>query len=260
MVCNNCGHEIRTRKKYCTACGAILPKQVNLMHLWLIPLFTALVVIASVVSYTFYEEKIIKPRVQNYIEQGESYFILGDFYKAKEQFEKAKQDRPNNRAVIQSIVLVNEAIQIEKKIAFLKQELSEGIVTQPEETLKGIESELDQVLSEPLQSYFAADILIVKKDIALLNIERSIDETDSVMGFAKLFSNISYFHTKEADALRDKITTAFNSFIISEAKIAIASQDYGKAKAIVEFALQYNYENAILADFLKNSIQPYLND
>jgi tetratricopeptide (TPR) repeat protein len=260
MICNNCGHQIRTRKKYCTACGAALPKQVNLLFLWAIPVITALLVMSSVVSYTLYEEKVVNPRVQSNIERGEESFIIGEFTEAKAHFEEAKKDRPNNAVVKQNILLVEEAMKIEKKVKHLKQALREESVKNPDEAISQIENDLIEISSEPLYAYFSEEIKMLKDKIVLLEIENTIDETKSVTAFAKLFSNLSYYHSEEANVLKEKLTIAFTNFVIFEAKKAIASNDYGKANIIVEFALQYDFENDELATFMKNSIQPYLKN
>ncbi|WP_142296441.1 hypothetical protein [Lottiidibacillus patelloidae] len=251
---------MRARKRYCTACGIVLANQPNLLLLWSIPVITTFLLMMSTISYSYFEEYIVLDRVQKNIDYGEALALQGNFEEAKKTFIQVKIDQPYNELIEQNLELINEAINIEKSISLLMQNVSDGSEKNSTQKFSEIEKEITNLKSEPIRNYFLPKLQTLQVMIELQEIEARINDLNTMTDYAELLSNISYYKQDSAKAVKEMIEISFTNFVINEAQDAVFSKDYEKAKAIVEFALQYNYENEQLSRFMENSIQPYLNN
>jgi hypothetical protein len=258
MTCGNCGHQSRASHKVCQVCGAKQKSNSNI-HVWLIPIITALFVCLSAISYAYFEEEIALTRVQQLIEEGEEYVRIGELMLAKAMFEQAKVYRPNNKTIILNLKLVNEALFIEKDITFLKNEISSDGKENTNLLVKNIEADIAALQSNQLQTYLSEKLSPIKMKITLKKLEAKLEKANSLTEFAIVYTNLSNFGQDDVKELLSKTNIRFTEFIIEKAKKEIEIRNYKKANELIEFALLYDYENKILSDFQENSIQPYLS-
>ncbi|KUK11024.1 MAG: hypothetical protein XD50_0664 [Clostridia bacterium 41_269] len=272
MFCQYCGSEIKEGSSVCENCGKTLippvlddeaiinQKQENSSeteasvlkepfkkNIWLLPLFTAILVAAVLSGYYFYEKNVDRLVEQKRV-QAEELALKGELDAAEKLISDALKKRPLHKALQKDLSFIKEGKEILNKLneawEYAKKQQFEQALSLIEEAEKKIYGKAGDFFK-----YLSSRINDKKSAVTIMQVKQEMNDKNSVEELAALLTKVSTFKVKEAQEVAEAIKSKICQIIYAEANELLKKKDFDGALALVEKGLSYDSKNKQLLSF-----------
>lgn len=245
FYCPHCGLQVNIDEKFCVSCGKQLPKDIENRlktrrkrnYRWLLPFFMALVVILTILSYTWYlqrEHNLAK----EFYELGEKAVLNQQYKDAENYFETALLHKPNFPEAEVAQGFTKLMLEIEKNFVQAKDDLvdekfneSLSLMNESENLIKNYHGQaVNEIIDE---------IVSLRNEITLAHIEKHLQNNPSIVTLKSLLWEAQSLNTNKAEEIASYIQQEIVDFTFVKASEKLQNKQFNDAKFIVEDGLKY---------------------
>lgn len=204
------------------------------------------------VFYIHSQEAAINEQAARLFAEGEAAALNGQLDEAKRSLEKARELRPNQPAITDSITEVELAIAFQASFAALSEKIDNGELEEGEELLHVFQEEIAPHQGVLLAEYTS---LVEEKQqqITLSKITADIEELTAINDLEKKLNALASFSSAEAEELRQQIIEKVAEISLEEASEFLENYHFSRARAMVIRGLEIAVNNSLLIE-LKQEI------
>lgn len=258
MFCPNCGtNNIENKANYCHQCGkklnidTIRIRKITIIS-YILPLISVIIV-AVIISSTFYFESKINKKVLKYQDMAERAALTGEYNKALSLLEEAIVYRNNYDVLLEEKKLIQSVIYLNDDLHVVEKKIMDEQFAAAQKEINLLKRQVDKNQS-PLYAKLTHEINKVESSVKIGEIKEEITKLSSIDQLADKLSTLYSLDLQEASELKQQIYTKMVMLSSTEAEKDLENKHFNQALYHVDAALQYVVNNEKLIS-LKDRIK-----
>jgi tetratricopeptide (TPR) repeat protein len=212
---------------------------------WLVPIMLAIVTGGSLFGYYLYQLGINDRVVQLHAKAKEEA-LAGKYAEAQALLKEALTVRPGFAAAKKDAAVVDHVAALSQSIAAVGKQLEEQELSEAEESLEPLKSEL-KGHTEPIYAKVKAQLGDFKVQLELKKLTEELADLNTVDELAAKLNVANHLEGEEASAVQEQILAKIVDISFKEAEALLKTKHYSDALEVTDKALEYAKDNEQLA-------------